>query len=110
MRKHRPQGHQTPPEEQMWFACRLFGDVLLDVSRWLVREHLFEMLDHVSSPAGHSATYPRLSFGPGQRDASKGVHSLAAVRLGEPRWIVPWHGLSGARPRLLHASRTASPQ
>lgn len=89
MRKHRLQGHQTRVEEQTWFACRLFGDALLHVSRWLDREYLFETLDHVSGPAAQSATYPHLSFGPGQRYTSKGVYSVPVVPLGEPRWIVP---------------------
>ncbi len=84
--------HSAPLAAQgqtSWLQPFALGDALLHVSRWLDREYLFETLDHLSGPAAQSATYPRLSFGPGQRYTSKGVYSVpSVVPLGEPRWIV----------------------
>jgi hypothetical protein len=50
------------------------------------REYLIEVLEHALDNATFASVYPRVSFGPGQRFASKGSYILGLSSGADPEW------------------------
>jgi len=77
---------------QSYFACMLVGDALARIKRYFFRDYLMDSLEHADRMAAYSASYPRLSFGPGQRYLSKGAY---VVPLSDDsgweraEWVIP---------------------
>ena len=61
---------------QTYYACLLAGAGLAHIKRYFSRDYFLDSLDHKDNMAVYSATYPRLSFGPGQRYLSKGAYVI----------------------------------
>jgi hypothetical protein len=77
-------------QEQTFFACQLVAHALSHMRDDLDREHLLEQIEHTTGMEAYSASYPNLSFGPGQRFLSKGAYVAKAdeaAAVGE--WVVP---------------------
>jgi hypothetical protein len=79
--------------DETFFACMIAGEGLMHVRQYLYRDYFLELIDHTAGAAAYAGTYPRLSFGPGQRYLAKGCY---LIRLGEGRtgaakdaWVVP---------------------
>ena len=69
------------------------GEGLMHVKRYLYRDYFLELIDHTAGAAAYSSTFPRLSFGPGQRYLEKGCYlvplgpNLSAAA--KNAWVVP---------------------
>ena len=48
-----------------------------------------ELIEHTAGMEEFSASYTRLSFGPGQRFLSKGAYVVAPDAGAEGEWVVP---------------------
>jgi hypothetical protein len=78
-------------QAQTYFACVLAGEGLMHVKYdYFYRDFFLESVDHMTVLANLSASHPTLSFGPGQRFASKGCYMLPPGReVADAEWIVP---------------------
>jgi hypothetical protein len=76
-------------QEQTFFACQLLAHALSHMHENLDRELLIEVIEHAAAMEGFSASYPRLSFGAGQRFLSKGAWVLGPEPAGPREWVVP---------------------
>jgi hypothetical protein len=78
-------------QEQTFFACQLLAHALSHMRDDLDRELLVERIEHTSGMDLFSASYARMSFGPGQRFLSKGAYVTTAERsaAGAGEWVVP---------------------
>ncbi len=77
-------------QEQTYFAFQLVAHALSHMRDDLDREFLVELLEHTGRMGDFSASYGRLSFGPGQRFLSKGAWVIRADGgKGAPEWVVP---------------------
>jgi len=79
--------------DETFFACMMAGEGLMHVKQYLYRDYFLELIDHTAGAAAYASTFPRLSFGPGQRYLAKGCYLLP---LGPNRsaasrdaWVVP---------------------
>lgn len=84
----------TPAEQriadQTLFAATTLSEGIMHLHKYLVRDYLLEVIDHLSGFEQFSASWPRLSFGPGQRVLSRGCWMVplgAPARA--PEWVVP---------------------
>jgi hypothetical protein len=59
---------------KMYFLGTLLTDVLMHMQRNHYRDHFLDVIDMLEDKGDTIANYPRLSFGPGQRYASKGCY------------------------------------
>lgn len=59
---------------QVFLIRTLFSDALLATAGEYYREYFLDSLDESKDQTNSSVTYPKLSFGPGQRYASKGCY------------------------------------
>jgi hypothetical protein len=78
-------------QEQTFFAVQLLAHALAHMRDGLDQEYLMEILEHATRMADFSASYGRLSFGPGQRFLSKGAWVIAPGpgAASAPAWVVP---------------------
>jgi hypothetical protein len=85
----------TSPRQQAetYFACLVINDAVKHMGRFRVREFALDMMDHGESMSAYVPSYPRPSFGPGQRYISKGGYILPIVDgqadSSEAIWILP---------------------
>lgn len=79
--------------DQTFFACMMAGEGLMHIKQYLYRDYFLELIDHTSGAAAYASTFPRLSFGPGQRYLAKGCYLVTAGpdRSGGAKdaWVVP---------------------
>jgi hypothetical protein len=79
--------------DQAFFACMIAGEGLMHVKQYLYRDYVLELIDHTAGAAAYASTYPRLSFGPGQRYLAKGCYLLPLSTSGtggaKDSWVVP---------------------
>ncbi|MHB8882833.1 MAG: ABC transporter substrate-binding protein [Thermodesulfovibrionales bacterium] len=59
---------------KVYFLTRVLGTVLIDMRGNLYQDYFLDLFDSLEDQTGTIAAYPRLSFGPGQRYASKGCY------------------------------------
>lgn len=70
-----------------YFLTRLLSSALLDMAGDVYRDFFLELLENGIDQANSSVTYPNLSFGPGQRYASKGCYVVTITRGASPKVI-----------------------
>jgi cytochrome c553 len=72
------------------FAATTLSESVMHLHKYLLRDYLLEVIDHLTGLEQFSASFPQLSFGPGQRVLSKGCW-LVPLRAdgGAPEWVVP---------------------
>ena len=70
-----------------YFLTRLLSNVLLDMAGDFYRDFFLELLENATDQANSSVSYPNLSFGPGQRYASKGCYVVTITRGQNPKVI-----------------------
>jgi hypothetical protein len=75
-------------QEQTFFACKLLAHALWHMHDNLDPELLLERIDHTTGLEALSASYPRLSFGAGQRFLSKGAY-VTSQGDAPGEWVVP---------------------
>jgi cytochrome c553 len=80
-------------QAEAFFACLMLNDAIKHIGRFYVRDYMLDMLDHAQGMTAYLPFYPRPSFGPSQRFASKGGYVVPIVN-GAPvtqdaEWIVP---------------------
>lgn len=68
----------------MYFLGTLLTDVLMHMQRNYYRDHFLDVIDMLGDETDTIANYPRLSFGPGQRYASKGCYIVQLSSGGKP--------------------------
>lgn len=72
---------------KMYFLGWLLSDALLHMRRNFYREYFLDVLGMTIDQTYSIAAYPRLSFGPGQRYASKGCYVVQMSGDAQPRLI-----------------------
>lgn len=78
----------------VYFFTRLLSRTLLDMGADLHRDFFLDLLDSAPDQANSSLRYPRLSFGPGQRYASKGCYVVTLTKGEDPKpvkksdWVI----------------------
>jgi mono/diheme cytochrome c family protein len=80
-------------QTEAFFACLAANDALSHLRRYLVRDYVFDMLDHAQGLAAYLPIHARPTLGPGQRFLTKGGYVLP-VTDGHPdargaAWILP---------------------
>jgi len=82
----------TRIQAQTYFACMMAGGTLTRLRRNFYRDYFMDSLEHADRMAAYAVSFPRLSFGPGQRYLAKGAH---IVPLGgdsgweRATWVIP---------------------
>lgn len=76
-------------QDQTFFALTVLNEGFMHVKKNFIRDYLLEGIDHFSGFDTFSASYPHLSFGPGQQFLSKGCYLIPLDRSGKPDWVVP---------------------
>ena len=77
-----------------YFFTRMLSRILLDMGNDLYRDYFLDLWDCSQDQTRGSLRYPRLSFGPGQRYASKGCYVVGLTRGGDPKpvkksdWVI----------------------
>ncbi len=77
----------APETTKVFFLTRLLTRVLTDIGDDLYRGFFLDLFDESTDQVTISANYPRLSFGPGQRYASKGCYIITLTKGPEPRMV-----------------------
>ena len=77
----------VPVSAKVYFMTRMVLKVLLDMREDFYRLYFLDLMDELPDQSGIAATYTRLSFGPGQRYASKGCY-IARLTKGEKPKVV----------------------
>ncbi|TAN39377.1 MAG: amino acid ABC transporter substrate-binding protein [Nitrospirae bacterium] len=72
---------------KMYFLSRMLGMVLTDMRGNFYQDYFLDLFDSLEDQAGTVAAYPRLSFGPGQRYASKGCYVVRLSTGPQPKII-----------------------
>jgi hypothetical protein len=86
--------HKKIPEtnlnisSKMYFLGTLLTDVFMHMKMNFYRDHFLDIIDMLEDEADAIANYPRLSFGPGQRYASKGCYIVQLSSGKKPEIIV----------------------
>jgi ABC-type branched-subunit amino acid transport system substrate-binding protein len=70
-----------------YVLTRLLSNALLDMGGDYYRDFFLELLENEIDQASTSVTYPLLSFGPGQRYASKGCYVVTITKGQSPKVI-----------------------
>jgi len=70
-----------------YFFTRLLSRTLLDMGTDYHRDFFLDLLDSVPDQTNSSLGYPRLSFGPGQRYASKGCYVVTLTKGEKPKLV-----------------------
>jgi len=79
---------------QSYFLTRLLYNVLLNMGADFYRDFFLELLENESDQINSSVVYPLLTFGPGQRYASKGCYVVTITKGQNPQvvrqsdWII----------------------
>ena len=79
---------------KVYFLTRVLADTLTSMRVDPYRDFLLDLLDSQPDQTMASLEFPRLSFGPGQRYASKGCYVVTLTRGPQPKvvreseWIV----------------------
>ena len=87
---------QTNPviSAKVYFLTRMLAQVLTNMRGDCYRDFFLDLFDVLEDQTATVAAFPRLSFGPGQRYASKGCYIVAVTKGPEPKiikrsdWIV----------------------
>jgi len=77
----------APETTKVFFLTRVLTRVLTDIGDDLYRDYFLDLFDESTDQVTIAATYPRLSFGPGQRYASKGCYIITLTKGPEPRIV-----------------------
>jgi len=72
---------------EMYFLGTLLTDVFMHMQRNYYRDYFLDVIDMLQDESDTIANYPRLSFGPGQRYASKGCYIVQLSAGKKPRII-----------------------
>lgn len=72
---------------KIFFQTRMLTRILKDMGVEFYRDYFLDLFDELTDQASVAATYPRLSFGPGQRYASKGCYVVTLTKGPEPRIV-----------------------
>ena len=72
---------------KMYFLTRLLSTAMLDMGRDLYRDFFLDLLDDSVDQVNSSLSYPILTFGPGQRYASKGCYIVSVTKGDSPRIV-----------------------
>lgn len=84
----------TAISSKVYFLTRVLADSLTSMRGDLYREFFLDLMDTMVDQTMVSLEFPRLSFGPGQRYASKGCYVVTVSRGQQPKvvreseWIV----------------------
>lgn len=84
----------TTISAKVYFLTRMLAGVLTNMRGNCYRDYFLDLFDGLEDQTWTVAAYPRLSFGPGQRYASKGCYIVAVTRGPDPKivkqgdWIV----------------------
>ena len=70
-----------------YFATRVLSKALLDMGVDFYRDFFLDMLDDGIDQPNSSLTYPMLTFGPGQRYASKGCYVVSLTKGDNPKVV-----------------------
>lgn len=70
-----------------YFFTRMLSRMLLDMGNDLHRDYFLDLWDCSQDQTRSSLRYPRLSFGPGQRYASKGCYVVTLTKGGNPKLV-----------------------
>ena len=81
-------GGDTEAAANGYLLTRLLSRVLNDMGDDLYRDYFLDIFDDGKDVASTSVIYPNLSFGPGQRYASKGCYVVSLAK-GENAKVVP---------------------
>jgi cytochrome c553 len=79
---------------QAYFLSNLLSSALLDMAGDCYRDFFLELLENTADQSYTSVSYPRLTFGPGQRYASKGCYVVTITKGPEPKvlrqsdWVI----------------------
>lgn len=80
-------------QAEAFFACLAANDALSHLRRYLVRDYVFDMLDHAQGLAVYLPIHARPTLGPGQRFLTKGGYILPVLdghpATGSAVWIAP---------------------
>lgn len=72
---------------KMYFLTRMVSNAMSDMRGNFYRDYFLDLFDVNLDQTNTAAAYPRLSFGPGQRYASKGCYIVKLSEGAEPRII-----------------------
>jgi hypothetical protein len=67
-------GNNFEVSSRMYFLGPLLTNIFMHMQRNFYRDHFLDVIDMLEDETSNIANYPRLSFGPGQRYASKGCY------------------------------------
>jgi mono/diheme cytochrome c family protein len=84
-----PDPRQRRIEDQTFFAATVLSEGVMHLRKNLQRDYLLELIDHFPGFDGLSSSWPRLSFGPGQRVLAKGCYVVPLRNPAAPVWVVP---------------------
>jgi ABC-type branched-subunit amino acid transport system substrate-binding protein len=73
--------------QKMYFLTRMVSNALSEMRGNIYRDYFLDLFDVNLDQTNTAAAYPRLSFGPGQRYASKGCYIVKLSQGAEPRMI-----------------------
>jgi hypothetical protein len=72
---------------KMYFLNWILSEVLMHMQDDFYRDYFFDEIDMMSDETYSIAVYPRLSFGPGQRYASKGCYIVQLSEGPDPKLV-----------------------
>jgi hypothetical protein len=72
---------------KVYFLTRMLSNVLVNMRNNFYRDYFLDLFDVLEDQAKNSSGYPRLSFGPGQRYASKGCYIVTIARGPQPKVV-----------------------
>jgi hypothetical protein len=72
---------------QVFLIRTLFSDALLATAGEFYREYFLDNMDESKDQTNASVLYPKLSFGPGQRYASKGCYVVTVPKGDQPKVV-----------------------
>jgi ABC-type branched-subunit amino acid transport system substrate-binding protein len=72
---------------KVYFLTRVLSNVLINMRNNAYRDYFLDLFDVLEDQTGNAGGYPRLSFGPGQRYASKGCYIVTLTKGPQPRVV-----------------------
>jgi hypothetical protein len=77
----------TAVTSKVYAMTRMLAKTLANMRGELYRDYFMDLFDVLEDQTVATASYPRLSFGPGQRYASKGCYIISLTKGPQPRII-----------------------
>jgi hypothetical protein len=77
-------------QSKMYFLGWLLSNALMMTGNDYYRDYFLDSIDMMNDETYAIAAYPRLSFGPGQRYASKGCHIVKIAAGGQLDPVTNW--------------------